>query len=112
MFGRGTDLTRCLVIEASGEERDRTVDLLQDLGFDVAGSSSMDEAIDAMKASVPEIILVEQRGSGFAGIGSFQSDLLRFRENPHCGHALRGEDRVPLAEKRIADFYPRRGAIE
>ena len=56
--------------------------------------------------------IVEQRGGGFAGIGSFQSDLLRLRENPHCGHALRGEDRIPLAEKSVADFYPCRSAIE
>ncbi len=62
MFGRVIDMTRCLVIETCCRDRSRTVGLLQDLGFDVSGSFNMDEAITAIEVSVPEVILVEQRG--------------------------------------------------
>ena len=62
MFGRVTDMTRCLVIETKSDERSRTVDLLQDLGFDVSGSPSVEDAIAAIEGSVPEVILIEQQG--------------------------------------------------
>ena len=61
MFGRVTDVTRCMVIQGSNEDRSRTIDLLQELGFAVSGSRTMDEAISEIEVQVPEIILLDAR---------------------------------------------------
>ncbi len=61
MFGRVTDITRCMVIQGLGEDRNRTINLLQDLGFDVSGSRTMDEALCEIEVRVPEIILLDAR---------------------------------------------------
>lgn len=86
MFGRVTDMTRCLVIETRSDERSRTVDLLQDLGFDVTGSESIDDAICTVQAKAPEVILIEQQ----ANARQTSTALLRIRE------AARRQDKQPL----------------
>ncbi|MEM7426917.1 MAG: hypothetical protein AAF441_12550 [Pseudomonadota bacterium] len=88
-------MTRCLVIETSGEDRNRTVDLLQDLGFDVAGSRTMDEAIGAIEASVPEVILVEQHGDA----RETSATLMRLR----AAARRRGKDPLILMCSETAD---------
>ena len=86
MFGRVTDMTRCLVIEACGKDRSRTVDLLQDLGFDVSGSHDTDEAVTAIQINAPQVILIEERGDG----KETAATLIRLRA------AARGRGKDPL----------------
>ena len=86
MFGRVTNMTRCLVIESRSDERNRTVDLLQDLGFDVRGSQSVDEAITFLDVEVPDVVLVEQLSEAKQTAAA----LLRIRE------AARRKGKAPL----------------
>ena len=86
MFGRVTNMTRCLVIEARSDDRSRSVDLLQELGFDVTGSQTVEDAITSMETAVPDIILVEQLPEP----RQTPAALLRIRE------AARRKERSPL----------------
>ncbi len=58
MFGKVMNMTRCLVVDACGEDREHTTALLQDFGFDVFRAETSDQALSACSTEMPDMIVV------------------------------------------------------
>ncbi len=58
MFGKVMSLTRCLVVDASRDDRERTTALLQDYGFDVFRAETSEQALSACRVEMPDVIVV------------------------------------------------------
>ncbi len=58
MFGKVMNMTRCLVVDACGEDREQTTALLQDYGFDVFRAETSEQALSACRTEMPDMIVV------------------------------------------------------
>ena len=60
MFGKVMNMTRCLVVDPCGEDREQTTALLQDYGFDVFRAETSDQALSACRTEMPDMIVVAE----------------------------------------------------
>ncbi len=58
MFGKVMNMTRCLVVDPCGEDREQTTALLQDYGFDVFRAETSEQALSACRTEMPDMIIV------------------------------------------------------
>ena len=58
MFGKVMNVTRCLVVDSCGEDREKTTALLQDYGFDVFRAETSEQALSACRTEMPDVIVV------------------------------------------------------
>ena len=75
MFGRVMNLTRCLVVDECGEDRDHATALLQAYGYDVFRAETPEQALAACRADMPDMILV----TDMAGRRKTSSLLMRLK---------------------------------